>query len=292
MWDALKDAADILKHARPAEVVKALIPAKVRGLRVLNEGASEAVRPADVAHRLRDLRSMLKAEAVAENGTVSYAALRGSATYAELERTARLLPGADLASLASDQEKSAFWINLYNVLAIHGVIAVGVDTSVMEVPSFFSWVAYRVGPHTFTLDEIENGVLRDNAPHPATKRPLFADGDPRRSLSPSRVDPRIHAALVCASTSCPAVRFYDAEHLDEQLDIASAAYVAGSVRLLHERRAIELPITFRYYTADFEPGGARAFVLRHGGGAELEKAFDEGYAITYARYDWSLNGRI
>lgn len=296
MFDALKhglrDAADVLKHARAKEVVKALIPAKLRGVRVLNEGAAAPVSPVEVAERMRDLRSTLKAEALSEDGSVSYGKLRGSATYAQLEDAARLLPGADLTGLTTDADRNAFWINLYNVLAIHGVIALDVDKSVMEVPSFFSWVAYRVGPHTLTLDEIENGVLRVNAPHPVTNKALFAPGDPRLRLCPGVVDPRIHAALVCASTSCPAVRFYEAEHLDEQLDLASRAYVEGSVVVHHDRRTIELPITFRYYAVDFEPGGARAFVLRHGGGSELETAFDDGYALTYARYDWSLNGRI
>ena len=42
----------------------------------------------------------------------------------------------------------------------------------MEMPSFFRVVAYRVGDHVLTLDEIENGVLRRNAPHPATKARL------------------------------------------------------------------------------------------------------------------------
>ena len=81
---------------------------------------------------------------------------------------------------------------MYNVLAIHGVIATGVRESVMEIPSFFGVVAYRVGNFVLTLDEIENGILRRNAPHPATGSRLFDDDDPRLALCPSRVDPRIH----------------------------------------------------------------------------------------------------
>ena len=46
---------------------------------------------------------------------------------------------------------------------------------VMELPSFFGVVAYRVGDHVVTLDEIENGILRRNAPHPVSKAPLFDD---------------------------------------------------------------------------------------------------------------------
>ncbi len=295
----LKDAADILKHVkRPTEVVKALVPATVRGHRVLNEGdAAGGVRPdaTGIDGRLRDLRSALEAESLSADGTVSYAGLNGSDTYAELERTARMLPAFDLATLDTDAKKNAFWINLYNVLAIHGVIALGIAKSVMEVPSFFGWVAYRVGPHLFTLDEIENGILRCNGRHPVTKRPLFAAGDPRLSLCPTEVDPRIHAALVCASTSCPAVRFYEADQLDAQLQLASQAYVAGAVRVHHDRRQVELPITFLYYAADYERGSVQGFLLTHAEGdqaEELKRAFDGEYTFDHQRYDWSINGRI
>ncbi len=307
VFDALKnglrDAADVLKHVRrPSEVVKALLPAEVRGLRVLNEGGDGAASSTDMrvgatalAQQLRVLRGALEAETVVEGGTVNYAALRGSSAYGALQQAASLLPAADLSMLATDAEKNAFWINLYNVLAIHGVMALGIERSVMEVPAFFAWVAYRVGEHLFTLDDIENGVLRANAAHPVSKRALFGPGDARLHLLPERADARIHAALVCASTSCPAVRFYDADALDTQLDVAAAAYVRGSVSTHAERRVVELPVTFRYYASDFGPDGALAFVLQHAVGGhreELQKAIDDGYGVIYARYDWSLNGRV
>lgn len=292
--NGLRDAADVLKHVRrPGEVVRALLPARVRGLRVLNEGSGGAAEPAEIAQRLRDLRGNLKAEALHEDGSVSYRALRGSATFRELERTASLLPGIDLSALKHDPERVAFWINLYNVLAIHGVIALGVERSVMEVPSFFSWVAYRVGEHLLTLDDIENGVLRANAPHPLTKRRLFTPDDSRLALLPATVDPRIHAALVCASTSCPAVRFYEAEQLDAQLNLACKAYVAGAVTVSEE--SVLVPITFRYYEQDFEPAGVQAFLLAHAPDdlrAALQQAFARACPLAYARYDWSINGRL
>ena len=154
-------------------------------------------------------------------------------------------------------------------------------------------VAYRVGDFVLTLDEIENGVLRRNAPHPATKSRLFDDDDRRLALCPSHVDARIHAALVCASTSCPPVAFYDAEKLDEQLDLATANYVAADVEVDDAEKVIRLPITFRYYQADFgRRAGLRLFLLRHSSGSQreaLEAAFDANYDLAYRRYDWSLN---
>lgn len=51
----------------------------------------------------------------------------------------------------------------------------------------------------YSLDDIEHGVLRGNRPHPSSPEPLLRDGDPRLQFVMSRVDPRIHFALVCGA---------------------------------------------------------------------------------------------
>ena len=163
----------------------------------------------------------------------------------------------------------------------------------MEVPSFFGVVAYRIGGFVLTLDEIENGVLRRNATHPATKSRLFGDDDPRLALCPSHVDPRIHAALVCASTSCPPVAFYEADKLEAQLEAATLNYVASDVEVDETEEVVRVPITFRYYESDFgRLAGVKIFLVEHARGAQreaLEAAFHAGYGLDYHRYDWSLN---
>jgi hypothetical protein len=293
----LRDAGDILRRAKnPAELAKALVPNAWLARRVLNLDAPRREGPVSAsaaAEALRKLGSALKAEVIGADGRVDYEKLETSATFAELERTSSLLHHVDPEQLADDDARIAFWINVYNVMAIHGVLATGVRQSVMEIPSFFGVVAYRVGDHVVTLDEIENGILRRNAPHPASKSRLFDDDDARLALCPSRVDPRIHAALVCASTSCPPVAFYEASRLDAQLDMAADNYVAADVEIDDEARVVRLPITFRYYESDFgRRAGVQLFLLKHASGAQkqaLERAFDAGYELDYHRYDWSLN---
>jgi hypothetical protein len=292
----LRDAGDILRRARnPAELTKALVPNRWLARRVLNdEGSGGAVgSPAEVAEALRKLRNQLKVEALDEEGRVNYTKLRRSETFAEMKRVSGLLRAVDTREMTGDDARIAFWINLYNVLSIHGVLALGIRESVMEVPSFFGVVAYRIGAHVLTLDEIENGVLRRNAPHPATGARLFGDDDPRLALCPSHVDPRIHAALVCASTSCPPVAFYEASRLDEQLELAALNYVASDVEIDEAERVVRIPITFRYYQSDFgRAAGVRLFLVEHAMGAQreaLEAAFHAEYELDYHRYDWSLN---
>lgn len=295
----LRDVGDILTRARnPAELAKGLLPNQWLSRRVLNEGDVRGGQPAasEVAEALRKLRNELKTEAVDDAGKVDYGKLTQSQTFVRLQETSALLRGVDLVALRDDNTRKAFWINFYNVLAIHGVLALEIRRSVMEVPSFFGTVAYRVGGFVLTLDDIENGVLRRNAPHPATGARAFCVDDPRLSLCPSRVDARIHAALVCASTSCPPVAFYDADHINGQLDLAASGYVAADSEVDEALRVVRLPITFRYYREDFGgTEGVRAFLLRHSAGTHhtsLQEAFDAGFGIDYHRYDWSLNSIV
>lgn len=78
-------------------------------------------------------------------------------------------------------------------------------------------------------DDIEHGILRSNAIAPASigallklpflARPQFKKGDPRREYVVSPVDPRIHFALVCGAKSCPPIKLYTPDNLDEGLQV-------------------------------------------------------------------------
>ncbi|MFA9411745.1 MAG: DUF547 domain-containing protein, partial [Deltaproteobacteria bacterium] len=134
----LRDAGDILKRARnPAELVRALAPNQWLTRKILNDGAAATLGTSatEVAEALRKLRNDLKSEALDENGQIDYATLRASPTFAEMKKTSDLLHATDPAEMTDDATRIAFWINLYNVLAIHGVLALGIRESVMEIPS-------------------------------------------------------------------------------------------------------------------------------------------------------------
>ncbi|MFK7991156.1 MAG: DUF547 domain-containing protein [Sandaracinaceae bacterium] len=286
--DTLRDAWDILRRARgPREVLDALVPG-LAPARVLNEGSDPGLAVDALIRALRDARNRLKGDVV---GQVDYAALRKSEAFSELSRLSpglvRITPG----DLGDDRTKTAFFINLYNVLAMHGVIALGIEHSVMEIPSFFSQVQYCVGGVNLSLDQMENGVLRANGKHPATGRRSLPADSPALAFCPAKVDPRIHAALVCASTSCPPVGFYDPEDVDRQLDLATENYVNNDVHVSEE--GVSLPITFRYYAADWGGrDGIERFLLTHAD-APLREALTHAFARRapwlYQRYDWSLN---
>ena len=287
--DAARDAYDIAKRANnAAEIARAIVPALQQN-RVLNEGQAERMPPDELIAAMRAARNALKARIV--DGKVDYEALRDDDAFKELERVAPALRHLSPADFTSDAERIAFFTNLYNVLAIHGVLALGIRESVMEIPSFFSVVRYNIGGEDLSLDQIENGILRRNGKHPATGTRTLTDDAAAHGFSPTKVDPRIHAALVCASTSCPPVGFYHPYRLDQQLDLATGGYVDADVSV--GDGTISLPITFRYYESDW--GGRadiEAFLLKHaspGLRTALEAAFADKAPFEYQRYDWSLN---
>ncbi len=201
----------------------------------------------------------------------------------------------DLDGLADRRERIAFWVNLFNVMVIHGVVALGIRDSVKEVRDFFGAVRYRIGPHVLSPTEIEHGILRGDRRPPHALRRLFGPRDPRRALRVAPPDPRTHFALVCASSSCPPIAVYTAAGLDEELDISARTFVnAGGVRLDRARGTVALSRVFDWYAGDF--GDDAAAVLRF----VAPYLYDEGerdfllenadvLRVRYQPYDWRLN---
>lgn len=84
--------------------------------------------------------------------------------YCEL---AKALRSFDRSQLETDNERFVFWINTYNVLAVNGVIAYQVKHSIEEICGQFERIAYIIGGLRYSLDDIENGILRANFGHVA-----------------------------------------------------------------------------------------------------------------------------
>lgn len=210
---------------------------------------------------------------------VDYAALGRDPDWRRL--VGGLAAAPEPAAGAPRAERLAYWINVYNVLAIDVVVRAWPLRSIRDAGSLLRPVwkreAGRVGGRAVTLDEIEHAILR----------PLG--------------DPRIHAAIVCASTSCPSLARepFRAERVDAQLDAAARAFVADrgkGVRL--EGAGLRLSRIFEWFGPDFASqqaqgrSGVLGFVRRHAD-AELAAAIDrlgDDPPLAYFDYDWSLNG--
>ena len=264
---------------------------------VLNEGEPrETVPEEELPRRLKTTMNRLRGAFFnTPEGRVQYERMKHSDLYESYLDLSRNLQRFSPDRLETREEKIAFWINLYNVIVIHGVIELGIRDSVREVRGFFQRIAYRIGAHEFTPDDIEHGILRGNRrpPHALTRR--FGAGDPRLALSLPEVDPRIHFALVCASSSCPPIEVYTAEDLDRQLTESGRTFLnGGGVEIDREAETVRLSKVLHWYRDDFgEDREERLRFIAPFLYREEDRAFLERHAgrcrVEHMPYDWHLN---
>lgn len=237
-------------------------------------------------------------------GNVKYHHLRESSEYQHYRHLTAALPAFDLSSLATQADKLAFWINLYNLLTIDIVIHYGVEADINEVNGVFYRAGYNIGGMFFALHDIEQGILRANQGHPAIPGAQFARHDPRHQHSLNQLDPRTHFALVCAAESCPPINYYTAEAIDAQLDMASINFINSSeVQIDRATKTATLSKIFQWYAPDF--GAAFAVTLGFGDArpilawlapylsdktlADMLQADPAAFTVRFKSYDWSLN---
>src|SRR5258708_40241294 len=105
---------------------------------VLNEiPAPPGVGPTAAAESLQ--RAVLSAIAAhtRADGRLDYARLRASSEWAAATARAGSLQGVSLGDLNGRQPQLAFWINVYNALVFHGIVAGGIRRSGGERPGFY-----------------------------------------------------------------------------------------------------------------------------------------------------------
>jgi hypothetical protein len=264
---------------------------------VLNDGqVSDAQQAAELVPKLKDTMNIMRGAFFdRERGRVAYEDMKFSEIYKKYVQLSFSLQDFKLQSLASVKEKTAFWINLYNVLVIHGVIELGIRDSVNEVRNFFRRIRYTIDGREFTPDDIEHGILRANRTPPYTPFRIFGKSDARLEYSIEDIDPRIHFALVCASSSCPPIDVYTDDSLDEELDLSARTFInGGGVILDREHDIISLSKIFDWYDKDFGSSDEEKirFILPYIYDAD-ERDYLHQHAgdivIRYQKYDWRLN---
>ena len=224
------------------------------------------------------------------DGRLDYGRLRAAPEWREAAARAGALHDLSLADLIGRQTRLAFWINVYNAMVFHGIVALGVRRTVGEVRGFFARVAYRVGGFVLSADDVEHGILRGNARHGFLRRRCFGARDPRLALAVHPVDPRIHFAITCGAQSCPPVGAYRAAALDQQLDLAARNFLNQEVAL-DPRGCVTCSKILRWYAADFAAaGGLGPFLVRYLDPGPLRDvvAARARPCARYRGYDWAL----
>ena len=230
----------------------------------------------NLAHGFSDSYRMLLERHVQPNGMVNYVSLKQDDTRTvvtvELEQ-------ATIPTAKSDQ--LAFWINAYNALTLVLISQEYPLKSIMDLEDGKVWSKrqFNVGGQLKTLDEIEHQILR----------PLN--------------DPRIHAAINCASKGCPPLwnQPFSSDQIEAELDQAMHRWVKANAVQLSESH-ISVSNIFIWFKDDFKAPQSHTYpshpkehwgilytLEKHSAQDELRAAIQKGLPLQTLPYDWSLN---
>ena len=193
---------------------------------------------------------------------------------------------ADYATWSKPQ-RLAFLINAYNAYTVELILTKYPDLeSIKDIGSVFRspWKKkfFRLLGQERNLDAIEHGLIR---------APGAFD------------DPRIHAAVVCASIGCPMLRdeAFVSGRLEIQLDDGMRRFLSDASRNRFDAASGRLLVSriFDWYGKDFEKGhqgydSLQATFARHAeqlaAASEARARLRSGdYRIEFLDYDWRLN---
>ena len=198
---------------------------------------------------------------------------------AAIEKTS---PRSNPEMFPAKNDKLTYWLNAYNAEVFKGVLARGPEKEsvwkggLISGAKFFVGMDIVLGGEKLNLKKLEDKTVREEFK-----------------------DPRIHAALNCASKGCPrlpAVAF-DPEKLDEQLDAGMRGFVAEArnVTIDDAAKTVSLSKILDWFSGDFisyekahgDPNGTQVdYVNRYRG--TLPK-IPKGYAMKFFEYDKSVN---
>lgn len=168
------------------------------------------------------------------------------------------------------EEQLAYWINAYNAFTVKLILDHYPLNSIEElhdipyVNTVFHREWFELGGMAMSLNRIEHGVLRQQFQ-----------------------EPRIHAAINCASVSCPPllpVAFLP-ETMDQQLEAAMRSFVNDPLRNQLSPKAVEISSIFSWFRGDFTQNGDIISFLNQYADIPISPDAD----VRYQTFDWNLN---
>ncbi|MFC1881600.1 DUF547 domain-containing protein [Thermodesulfobacteriota bacterium] len=214
---------------------------------------------------------------VNHQGRVDYNVIAGDQSFKIYMQT---LKSAQTDAMSRNGQL-AFWINAYNAVTIDKVIKWNPKKSVREtfVPGvwtgtkFFTTREHTVAGKSLSQDDIEHEILRKQFK-----------------------DPRIHFAIICASSGCPLLpRFaYTEENVQTMLEEETRKYINSErgTQIDSAENTLYLSKLFDWFAGDFEykSGSVQSFIKPYLG--EKALAFvEKNPKIKYLPYDWALNAQ-
>ncbi len=211
---------------------------------------------------------------VETDGFVDYKGFIGDSS--ELNKYLKLLSSAHPNDKNwSKNEQMAYWINAYNAFTVKLIVQNYPVASIKDIKHGVAFVNsvwdikwIKIEGYTYDLNNIEHNILR----------PVFKDA-------------RIHAAVNCASFSCPRLRneAFTAEKLENQMEDAMKKFVNDPTRNKITAQKVEISEIFKWFRNDFERdgGSVRGFINKFS-----TQKIGEKTDLNYLTYDWRLNEEL
>jgi len=224
----------------------------------------------------------LLAQVVTDDGLVDYDALE--ADRRPLDRYVAWLAGDNPLRGRQTGDHHPFWLNAYNALVLYQVLERGRPASVLDVDGFlpvdgagfFFETQFKVEDEWLSLSDIEGERIRW-----------------------MELDLRDHAALNCASRSCPPLRaeLYRRGELERQLKDQMRRWVNDPVRGVRvDDEGAQFSAIFSWYARDFaffSAGKSLCDIAATFADKELARRLSEldaeGCPHDFLPYDWRLN---
>ena len=243
-------------------------------------------RPAAASKFSYDDWNKVLSKYVNDKGMVNYEGL--AKDRAELDRFVAAIektsPKSNPEFFPTKNDKLAYYLNAYNAHVFKGVLSRGPEKESVWSGGLLGGTGYKffagmdilIGGEKTHLKTLEDKTIRENFK-----------------------DPRVHAALNCASKGCPRLpqTAFDPEKLDAQLDAGMTEFVAEkrNVTIDDATKTVKLSKIFEWFSGDFvayekahgdAAGNQIAYVNRYRG--SLPKV-PPGDKIKFFEYDKSIN---
>ncbi|XP_048828467.1 uncharacterized protein zgc:152951 isoform X1 [Brienomyrus brachyistius] len=233
----------------------------------------------------------------ADGQQVDYKAISRSAAFESYCELTVQLQHIQLHQL-NHEEKLAFFINIYNALVIHGNLHKGSPKNIWQRYRFFNYVSYVIGGELFTLQDIENGVLRGNRRGTAQLWKPFSGSDPRLQVALPHPEPLVHFALNYGAKGCPPIKTYTAKDINNQLLSSAEAFLENDNSCMVDatKGEVKLSQIFKWYKMDFGDTDEELlnWILNHMRESPKKSSLQTvlaatKYKVSYMPYNWSTN---
>ncbi len=238
--------------------------------------------PASATFSNDDWNSVLS-QYVDERGFVDYQALNGSREQFDryVYSIKTMGPKTNPELFPTQNDKLAYYINAYNALVFEGVLNRGPEEKsvwrgLISGLNFFIRMKVMIDGAQTNLKKLEDEVIREQFK-----------------------DPRIHAAINCASISCPRLpqHAFEVDQLDQQLETAIKEFVnsEANVRVDNNAKKLYLSKIFDWFEDDFleyetMQGNSNpslvSYINRY---RSTDNQIPFGYKIEFLKYNKDIN---